>query len=56
MDFETTFFGQLKKPCYALGFWDFAFQEMVILLYKFILSQLLPGLISGRSNFKKILG
>ena len=25
IDFETTFFGQLKKPCHALGFWDFAF-------------------------------
>jgi len=21
MDFLTTFFGQLKKPCLALGFW-----------------------------------
>jgi len=23
IDCETTFFGQLKKPCHALGFWDF---------------------------------
>ena len=25
MDFETTFFSQLKKPCHILGFWNFAF-------------------------------
>jgi len=25
MDFGTTFFGQLKKPFHALGFWDFVF-------------------------------
>ena len=25
MDFEKTFFGQLQKPCHALGFQGFAF-------------------------------
>ena len=24
-NFETIFFGQLKRPCHASGFWDFAF-------------------------------
>ena len=37
MDFETTFFGQLKKPCHALGFCLLCCKKcMVKLLYTYI--------------------